>query len=249
VKYVGSKNRIAHVLLKIILRYRKKGQVWFEPFVGGGNMIQYVENPRIGIDINKYAIAALQAIQRGEQLPQITKKKYLEIKKNKENFDPWLVGWVGFSLSYASRFFIGWAEDSDNNDYIAQANKNAKKQKPLIKDVVFKHADYKNYTVPAGALIYADPPYKNTSRYRLTQDFDHGFFWDWCREKTKKHIVFISEKTAPEDFISVLSIENSILLKIGQQKKYTEKLFVHESQLKKLGLKPAPPKGEQLCLL
>jgi DNA adenine methylase len=38
-QYMGNKNRIAKHLLPVMLPYRKPGQWWVEPFVGGGNMI------------------------------------------------------------------------------------------------------------------------------------------------------------------------------------------------------------------
>ena len=39
-KYMGSKNRIAKYILPIILKDRKEGQWYVEPFVGGANMTQ-----------------------------------------------------------------------------------------------------------------------------------------------------------------------------------------------------------------
>lgn len=34
-KYLGSKNKISHLLLPIILKNRKEGQYYVEPFMGG----------------------------------------------------------------------------------------------------------------------------------------------------------------------------------------------------------------------
>ena len=45
-KYQGSKRRIAKDILPIILRDRKNGQFYVEPFVGG--VIPYVELPEKG---------------------------------------------------------------------------------------------------------------------------------------------------------------------------------------------------------
>ena len=45
-KYQGSKRRIAKDILPIILRDRKNGQFYVEPFVGG--VIPYVELPGKG---------------------------------------------------------------------------------------------------------------------------------------------------------------------------------------------------------
>ena len=56
-KYMGSKRRIAKEILPIILKNRKQGQYYVEPFVGGCNIIDKVDGNRIGNDINKYLIA------------------------------------------------------------------------------------------------------------------------------------------------------------------------------------------------
>lgn len=47
-KYMGSKARHAKELLPIILKDRKPGQWYVEPFVGGANMIDKVDGNRIG---------------------------------------------------------------------------------------------------------------------------------------------------------------------------------------------------------
>ena len=58
-KYLGSKNRIAKNILPIMIKNRKDGQFWVEPFVGGANMIDKVSGNRIGSDSNEYVIALL----------------------------------------------------------------------------------------------------------------------------------------------------------------------------------------------
>lgn len=62
-KYMGSKNRIAKHILPIMLKDRKEGQYWVEPFVGGANMIDKVKGNRIGADFNEYVIEALELIR------------------------------------------------------------------------------------------------------------------------------------------------------------------------------------------
>ena len=54
---MGSKARHAKYILPIILADRKPEQWYIEPFVGGGNVIQYVQGNRLGADINEYIIA------------------------------------------------------------------------------------------------------------------------------------------------------------------------------------------------
>ena len=65
-KYMGSKNRIAKHLLPIILKDRKEGQWFVEPFVGGANMIDKVTGNRIGADLNRYLISGcLTTVNKG----------------------------------------------------------------------------------------------------------------------------------------------------------------------------------------
>ena len=44
-----------------------------------------------------------------------------------------------------------------------------------------------------------DPPYQGTTGYK-TGAFDHGKFFNWCRDQAKKNVVFVSEYNAPDDF-------------------------------------------------
>ena len=63
-KYMGSKNRIAKYLLPIILKDRKDGQWYVEPFVGGANMIDKVDGNRIGADKNEFLIEMWKGLQK-----------------------------------------------------------------------------------------------------------------------------------------------------------------------------------------
>ena len=75
-KYMGSKNRLAKELLPIILKDRKQGQWYVEPFVGGANMIDKVDGNRIGSDNNKYLIEALKMIRDNPNIiPDLEQQK------------------------------------------------------------------------------------------------------------------------------------------------------------------------------
>ena len=56
-KYMGSKARLAKVLLPLVLDGRKDHQAYVEPFVGGANMIDKVSGYRIAGEFNKYIAA------------------------------------------------------------------------------------------------------------------------------------------------------------------------------------------------
>ena len=76
-KYLGSKASIAGQILPLILKNRKPGQTFVEPFAGGCNTLSEVENPRIAGDTNQYLIAMFKAIQDGWNPPkEFTEEQY-----------------------------------------------------------------------------------------------------------------------------------------------------------------------------
>ncbi len=99
-----------------------------------------------------------------------------------------------------------------------------------VKGVRFIESSYSELDIPPNSIIYCDPPYEGTTKYK--DDFNHILFWQWCREKAKEgHQVFISEYNAPDDFVCIWQQElNVSVAKNGKHKKAIEKLFVHESQ-------------------
>lgn len=234
---MGSKNRIAKCILPIILKDRKPDQWYVEPFVGGANMIDKVGGNRIANDINEYLMALLEHLANGFMPEEITKEKYYNIKKYKEDYPKWLVGYAGICCSYSGKWFGGFAGEVDTKDgvrnYQKEALANIEKQSKNLKDIVFKTGCVLDLDVPSGSIIYCDIPYKGTTKYK--DDFGHEAFWQWCREKViQGHKVFISEYNAPDDFVCVWEQEVKSSLsangKSGGSKKSVEKLFVHKSQ-------------------
>ena len=230
-KYMGSKNRYAKQLLPIILKDREPGQWYVEPFVGGANMIDKVASPRIGSDVNPYVIQALMSIRDHlHELPQsraeFTESQYKELRisdayKHK--------GYAGFAFSYSGKWLGGWRRDGEGKrDYIAESYKNAEKQNPFLQDIKLVCSAYNDLHIPDKSIIYCDPPYNGTTKYK--DSFDHDSFWDWCRAMVfKGHQVFVSEYIAPKDFVCVWSKEvNSSLTKDTGSKKGVERLFMHE---------------------
>ncbi len=235
-KYMGSKNRFAKELLPIILKDRLPNQWYYEPMVGGANMIDKVDGNRFGADINEYLIEMWLALTGG-WIPKehYTKEEYIDIKNNKENYPKHLVGYVGINCSYSGKWFGGYAGITETKggvrDYQKEAFNNVTKQLKNLKDVIFKYSNYKDLTFADNSIIYLDPPYEGTTKYK--DDFNHTEFWEWCRIKTKQgHKVFISEYNAPKDFKCVWSKQAKSSLsangKTGGNKVSTEKLFTIE---------------------
>ena len=238
-KYMGSKNRIAKHILPIMLKDRKEGQFWVEPFVGGANMIDKVDGNRIGADINEYLIKFWKALQFGFVPPEhISKEYYYQIKEDK-NTDKVMTLWAGICCSYGGKWFGGYINDYKENrrlkngrlpNHQTESRNSILKQIPKIIEVTFKNCSYNELDIPDNSIIYCDPPYENTTSYK--DSFSHKEFWEWCRNKAKEgHIIFISEYNAPNDFECIMQVETNTQLgngcNTGNQKKI-EKLFTYK---------------------
>ena len=183
---------------------------------------------------NVYLISVLQGLANGWKPPkEISEEIYKDIKTNRDDYTKETVGFVGFACSYAAKWFGGYCRGKNSKgeprNYIMEAYRNCMKQAPKLSGISFFICDYRELVIPQKSIIYCDPPYRNTTKYRSS--FDHEFFWDWCREKTSNgHNVFVSEYSAPADFECLWSKEiNSSLTRETGSKKGTEKLFKHSN--------------------
>lgn len=227
-KYMGSKRRIAKEILPIILKDRKEGQWYVEPFCGGCNSLDKVSGNRIGNDINKYLIALLNEMKKEDfSLPFIGEKEYQEMKNSQDKYPEWLLGYVGFQLSFGAKWFGGYRRDKKGvRNYENEAQQNVKAQQPLLQDVVFHSGNYWEFFIPEHSIIYCDPPYKGTTKYK--DEFDHDSFWKWCEEMVKfGHSVFVSEYNAPENWNCIWSKQVTTGLDVTSTKKDIEKLFAY----------------------
>ena len=225
-KYMGSKRRIAKYILPIILRDRESGKWYIEPFVGGANIIDKVDGNRIGSDINYYTIMLLKALQNGWSPPEINEEKYCEIKKNKHKYEDHLVGYAGTQLTYSAKWFDSYRRDkTGKRDYSSEAKRNVLKQAPNLKGIEFFYCNYFDLVIPPESIVYCDPPYKSTTKYKDQIDYD--YFYNWCRSLAREgHQVFVSEYQMPDDFECLWSKDiHSSLTKQTGAKRGVEKLF------------------------
>ena len=85
---------------------------------------------------------------------------------------------------------------------------------------------YDELEIPAGAVIYCDPPHQNTAEY-VENGFDYAKFWQWCREKSKTNPVYISKYNSPDDFMAILDIPKNTTLQGGNGKVTHERLYIY----------------------
>lgn len=200
-KYMGSKARFAKHLLPIILKDRKPKQSYIEPFAGGMNMIDKVDGIRIANDQHEELMAMWQALiyDKWDPPKSVSEDEYKVIKYNQDNYPKHLVAYVGFN-SFGGKWFAGYRRDKQGKrDYWAEHYRNITKQVPNLEGVILSCKSYTELEIPNNSIVYCDPPYASTTKYR--DGFDHEQFWEWCRQQSKAgHHVFISEYNAPEDF-------------------------------------------------
>ena len=238
-RYMGSKSRLAKELIPIIQSYiTEDTKGYLEPFVGGANVIDKIKcNNRIGCDIHKQLIALLnKAKDNIDDIPDtISYETHKEVKNNKEKYEDWYVGLVGFCASFGSMYFGTYARDSKNDNsgkWSQGAIRSLKKQAPLLKDIEFKCCDFLDLPKDKikGYVIYCDIPYKGTLKYS-TGSFPYEEFYKWAIEMAKNNIVLISEYDMPSNFKCIWEKEttrginsNNVIEK--EKKKRIEKLFI-----------------------
>ena len=238
-KYMGSKNRIAKEILAIILKDRKDGQWYVEPFCGGLGTMDKVDGNRIASDKNNYLIAMWIGLQSGRSYPKrITRELYAEARTEFNNgtninLDDFMIGWIGWMGSYNGRFFDGgYSGKSSGRNYVDEQIRNTEKQISKIKGITFLNGSYDEIEYPDGSIIYCDIPYKDTKQYSTSKGFNYDRFWQWCRDMCiKGHMIFVSEYNAPKDFECVWKKEITNAMNTTKTYKPIEKLFTCSSNV------------------
>ena len=164
-----------------------------------------------------------------DKLPSDVSEEYYKSLKGAEP-NP-ITSLIRFGASFGGKFEDGFARGKTNKgesrNYWQETVRNSQKQNPNLQGVKLIHGSYDEYSDFENCLIYCDPPYKGTTSYK-TGAFDHDKFWQWCRDMSKKNVVFVSEYEAPDDFICVWQGEiktNFASQRNGATHNAVEKLF------------------------
>ena len=228
-QYLGGKSKIRKQVAAFLESVRKPDQVYFEPFVGGGWILQEMTGKRIASDGNIALIAMYQALQDGWQPPEfVSEETYKSTKDIMELSDP-MTAFCGIGCCFG-----GYARSDVPRNYASNCKNSLMKQLPLIQDVKFESRLFQDWN-PKNALIYCDPPYAGTTQYGAFDGFDHKLFWDKVRHWiTLGNTVVVSEYDAPEDFKCVAEFTSQMGMSVGDavtRPKRVERLFMHESQV------------------
>lgn len=242
-RYLGSKNKLSKELVPIIQSYIKEDTIgYLEPFVGGANIIDKIKcKKRIGCDIHKELIALLNKAKNDiDSIPDvILEDEYKKVKENKDQYEDWYVGLVGFCASFGAKYFGGYARDGkgDNSgSWSRGAIKNLKKQSMNLTDIDFINCSFLDLPKEEikGYVIYCDPPYRGTTNYK-TEKFPYDDFYKWAEEMSENNIVIISEYSMPNGFIEIWTKEYKTLIDSQKCKSdkgniRVEKLFTYNKE-------------------
>lgn len=241
-RYQGGKSRIAKTISSLISereRERETNVDFISLFCGTCSVESKVKGFRniICNDKHKYLIAMLNGVKNGYELPEeISEEQYKYIREHKDE-DEVLTGFVGFGCSFGGKDFGGYARNKTGTNYAKRSKKSLLKDMATLMDATFICKDYRDVELTDGCVVYADPPYNNTTGYGK-EKFNSDEFWNYMREISNTHIVFISEQNAPDDFVSIWEKPFTRTLDVNKnsQFKVTEKLFIHKCNLEKYNL-------------
>lgn len=257
-KYMGGKYFLCKEISSVMKSMVSPEEVdsYIEPFCGALSVLKHMNNDYqhcFASDYHPDLIQLWKEVQNNTFIPPVNVdlEFYEECKKLKSPSS--LKAFVGFNMSFGGRFFSGYVEKykrEKKEDFLQEAINSLHKTKDKLNGVNFQCISYDKLK-PKNSLIYCDPPYAITKfpiKYRTDtkhyDEFDNDKFWETMRLWSKNNYVFISETTAPDDFISIwekkvhrsVSQSDKTRYKNESDKTKNEKLYIHNSVYKKLNL-------------
>lgn len=222
-RYLGGKFRIRKQVSSILKDFRKPGQPYVEPFVGGASILSMMDGERTASDLNPHLICMYEQLQLGWIPPDhVSEDTYNYYREFKPDNDP-MTAFCGIGCSFGGKWFGGYARSGSRN-YALNAANSLNRLRPLIKDVFFTSRGYREIN-PKNCLIYCDPPYKGTTAL-YGGPFNHDIFWGTMRIWSLSNDVLISEYVAPDDFECVLEIPTKTDMRVdGGKETRIEKVF------------------------
>ena len=242
--YPGGKARGASHILRVLNDPMFDGFHYLEPMCGMCHVLRRVENKAsyTASDRSGLLIHLLRSVQEGCTIPHITRQRYGELKAETEITLERAV--AAHAYSYNGKFFSGYTHTYTRRDgrIDDMARSRVNYYKKLAANETFMQADIRfcEYTelTPTGAVLYADPPYRGTTQYGDSK-FNTDRFWSVAREWSYQNYVFVSEYSAPTDWISIGSSQKYCSLAGGDhQTARTERLFIHETALARIRAMP-----------
>ena len=194
-RYFGGKFKISKDLASV-LNPITKGKPFVDLFCGACNVVEKITtaSSRMANDNNPYLIALLKAVQDGYEPPTyVTREQYNYVMSHLYE-NPALSGFIGIGCSFGGGWKNGYARRRDKyRNYAEETHNTLLKQKPKLGGVTFTSCDYNKASIPVGAVVYCDPPYKGTTNKYYARKFDYDAFVKWVEAYKGKYDIYISE--------------------------------------------------------
>ena len=214
---MGGKARIAARIVQAIVADGAPTEMWWEPFVGGGNVMEYaapVFQRCAGSDAHPDLIAMWQAAVQGWRPPEITREMYQRLRKEPPSA---LRGFAGFGASFGGKWFGGYGVSPQNGEMWRRSARTLDRQAGVFErhGVGFFRADFGACVPPPGTTVYCDPPYQGTTKY--ADGLDYAVFYGALIEWSKTCNVYVSEYAIPGGVpaVEVWSRDKRVTLKAG----------------------------------
>lgn len=207
-QYMGGKAKIARRIVAAILEDTDQRDVWYEPFVGGGNVMEHA-TPHFarcaGTDIHPDLIMMWQHVASGGQVPEFISREEYEALRHAE--PSWLRGYAGFGASYGGKWFGGYSDGrpyQDERRHLSRVGASFRcvsRQGTLFAryGVKFSCGPFGRFVPPPGAVVYCDPPYAGTTAYSSTGSLNYRHFYQTLTEWSKNRFVYVSEYSIPKN--------------------------------------------------
>lgn len=216
-RYIGGKSKIAKAIAQTILEATDSRAFYYEPFVGGGSVLGRLAphfQKTVASDLSEDLILMWQKLQEGWVPDEVVSEfDYAALKDSEPSA---LRGLVGFGGSFGGKWFGGYARggfgsDGKPRNHQWESARAAMKIRDAIEgsDVDFWAGSYISACPPAGAVVYCDPPYADTTGYSAVGGFDSAQFWRVMDYWVARGVhVFVSEYSAPEGWAVVWEKEH-----------------------------------------
>lgn len=193
--YFGGKFKISKDLTNV-LNPITKDKPFVDLFCGACNVVEKITtaSSRMANDNNPYLIALLKAIQEGWEPPIVVSEQEYRYTMSHLDENPALSGFIGIGCSYCGGWKNGYARVIDRgHNYPKEAHNAILRQKTKLNGVLFTSCDYNKALIPAGAVVYCDPPYKGTTNKYYIRKFDYDAFIAWVEANKNKYDIYTSE--------------------------------------------------------
>ena len=226
-QYQGGKFLQAPAIAKIINANRSSpDEVVTDAFCGGLSVAAAIGGRVICNDSNDALITMYLAIQGGWEPPDsVTEAEWRALKEREDRTDP-AYAFAMIACTWGAKWGQGYARRAGGNNFARGSCRGLARKFRTLGRVTFKSCDYRDLEITP--IMYCDPPYAGTAGYAgAPNKFDSDEFWEWAREVSKVATVYVSEYSAPADFMEIHSHRSNSRMVSGAST--DNRLFVHGS--------------------